>query len=330
VVERYDYAAYGEAVSFVRIDPDTQATTNITAAQAKTVQLFGGDGEYDPSSSFYYHDKRWRQTHRFVSMDSYEGSLADPLSLHKYLYASGNPIMFDDPTGMFSDFTLGGQLIMAGAQSLLMACGLMRLGYDQVDWEYYESMKSVPFIGGTISIGEGLYNRDPWAIVRGAGSLAFDIYGGKVVGTVANCTGVAFGAAAKGMASAAANVAKVAKVLAAAGPVILKNRIAGLAAEKALVDALVKAGAKVIRRAVYVATPEGPRIVDIVVKIGNEFHGIEVKSGGGVRNIAQLAKDLWINTSGIAKMFGSSAQGELDGQILKSVVEWWVPSLPLK
>jgi hypothetical protein len=63
------------------------------------VQLFGGDGEYDPSSSFYYHDKRWRQTHRFVSMDSYEGSLADPLSLHKYLYASANPIFFGDPSG---------------------------------------------------------------------------------------------------------------------------------------------------------------------------------------------------------------------------------------
>ncbi|MCY2950354.1 MAG: hypothetical protein NTU53_00005, partial [Planctomycetota bacterium] len=100
VVERYDYAAYGETVSFVRIDPDTQATTNITAAQAKTVQLFGGDGEYDPSSSFYYHDKRWRQTHRFVSMDDPNaGDPAEPSSLHAYLYTPGNPIGFDDATG---------------------------------------------------------------------------------------------------------------------------------------------------------------------------------------------------------------------------------------
>jgi hypothetical protein len=35
-------------------------------------------------------------------MDSYMGSSADPVSLHKYLYASANPVMYTDPTGHFS------------------------------------------------------------------------------------------------------------------------------------------------------------------------------------------------------------------------------------
>lgn len=32
-------------------------------------------------------------------MDSFEGHLADPLSLHKYLYAHGNPVNMVDPSG---------------------------------------------------------------------------------------------------------------------------------------------------------------------------------------------------------------------------------------
>ena len=32
-------------------------------------------------------------------MDSYEGSIDDPVSLHKYLYANSNPVMYSDPIG---------------------------------------------------------------------------------------------------------------------------------------------------------------------------------------------------------------------------------------
>ena len=35
-------------------------------------------------------------------MDEYSGNLADPVSLHKYTYASANPVMYTDPTGYFS------------------------------------------------------------------------------------------------------------------------------------------------------------------------------------------------------------------------------------
>ena len=38
-------------------------------------------------------------TGRFISMDTYQGSTADPISLHKYLYANSNPVMYTDPSG---------------------------------------------------------------------------------------------------------------------------------------------------------------------------------------------------------------------------------------
>ena len=38
-------------------------------------------------------------TGTFISMDSYSGSINDPVSLHKYLYANANPVMYSDPSG---------------------------------------------------------------------------------------------------------------------------------------------------------------------------------------------------------------------------------------
>ena len=40
---------------------------------------------------------------RFISMDTYQGSNADPISLHKYLYANSNPVTYTDPSGYYSD-----------------------------------------------------------------------------------------------------------------------------------------------------------------------------------------------------------------------------------
>ena len=38
-------------------------------------------------------------TGTFTSMDTYAGNLSDPMSLHKYLFANSNPVMYSDPSG---------------------------------------------------------------------------------------------------------------------------------------------------------------------------------------------------------------------------------------
>jgi hypothetical protein len=41
-------------------------------------------------------------TGTFTTMDTYGGSLSDPMSLHKYLFANSNPVRYSDPSGYSS------------------------------------------------------------------------------------------------------------------------------------------------------------------------------------------------------------------------------------
>ena len=54
---------------------------------------------------------RWMNpnTGRFQTMDSYEGRASDPISLHKYLYCSGNVPNAIDPTGLITYLLVYGQ-----------------------------------------------------------------------------------------------------------------------------------------------------------------------------------------------------------------------------
>ncbi len=42
------------------------------------------------------------ETGSFTSMDTWQGDLYEPVTLHKYLYANANPVKYKDPSGMFS------------------------------------------------------------------------------------------------------------------------------------------------------------------------------------------------------------------------------------
>ncbi len=67
-------------------------------------------------------------TGTFISMDSYSGSIYDPVSLHKYLYANANPVTYTDPTGYFSfSEMMVTQKIQGVINSIQMSSGLFKV-----------------------------------------------------------------------------------------------------------------------------------------------------------------------------------------------------------
>ena len=103
VTDTYTYDAYGNLLK------KTGTTEND--------YLYTGE-QYNETTGLYYLRARYMNpgTGTFISMDSYAGSLDNPVNLHKYLYANANPVMYTDPTGYFS---LAESSVAQGIQSVL-------------------------------------------------------------------------------------------------------------------------------------------------------------------------------------------------------------------
>lgn len=109
ITDTYTYDAFG----------------NVTAQTGDTYNPYLYNQEqYDANTGLYYLRARYMNpsTGRFISMDAYSGSIYDPMSLHKYLYASASPTVYCDPTG-YSDTTLAGQMTVCGILEVL--CGMV-------------------------------------------------------------------------------------------------------------------------------------------------------------------------------------------------------------
>lgn len=112
ITDRYDYDAYGE----------------LTAKTGTTVNpyLYAGE-QYDQTTRLYYLRARYMDPAggRFVTMDRYAGSIFDPVSLHKYLYGNGNPVMYRDPTGQWSLPNVIGSMGIIGALNAIPTSNLL-------------------------------------------------------------------------------------------------------------------------------------------------------------------------------------------------------------
>ena len=93
VTDSYSYDAYGNLL-------EKEGTT-------ENAFLYAGE-QYNAGTGLYYLRARYMDpsTGTFISMDSYQGSIYDPVSLHKYLYANANPVTYIDPSGYSADKTL--------------------------------------------------------------------------------------------------------------------------------------------------------------------------------------------------------------------------------
>jgi len=92
VALRYHYDAFGVATDAEKFDLNYPGPDN----------LFGyTELGYDASSGLSYARARYFDSSigRFISQDTYEGQLDNPLSLNLYTYVENNPLRYVDPTG---------------------------------------------------------------------------------------------------------------------------------------------------------------------------------------------------------------------------------------
>ena len=124
VIKTYRYDAFG-----VEVSPD-----------ANDANPFRYCGQYfDKETGTYYLRARYYDPEigRFISQDGMEYAKdKDPLSLNLYTYCSGNPVMYDDPSGHWINFVIGavaGALVGGGVD---MISQLIENGgnFDKVDW----------------------------------------------------------------------------------------------------------------------------------------------------------------------------------------------------
>jgi RHS repeat-associated protein len=106
ITDTYDYDTFGILIASTGTTPNNY--------------LFAGE-QFDPALGVYYNRARYydQRIGRFWTMDTDEGNSAEPISLHKYLYAGDNPVTHSDPTGKFDmvDMAVAGAIIgaLAGA-----------------------------------------------------------------------------------------------------------------------------------------------------------------------------------------------------------------------
>ena len=95
VTDTYAYDAFGNLIARTGSTPNSY--------------LYTGE-QFDANLGFYYLRARYLNTAtgRFQSSDTFEGSVFEPLSLHKYTYVHNDPPNGVDPTGHFGDFSIGG------------------------------------------------------------------------------------------------------------------------------------------------------------------------------------------------------------------------------
>ncbi|MBQ7794656.1 MAG: hypothetical protein IJ366_09110, partial [Clostridia bacterium] len=120
-VSVYLYDGHGSVVGLANengIVTDTysyDAFGNLLKSTGTTANNYRYCGEqFDSTTGLYYLRARYMDTTtgRFISQDSYAGSIDDPVSLHKYLYANSNPVMYSDPSGYMSSLA---EAAIAGA-----------------------------------------------------------------------------------------------------------------------------------------------------------------------------------------------------------------------
>ncbi len=134
--DTYDYDAFGNLIH----------SSTTLASPTPNNYLFAGE-QFDSDLGLYYNRARYLNTPtgRFWNMDAYEGDALAPISLHKYLYASENPVNIKDRSGRDGvvDF-----LVAAAVFTTIEAFSAPTTGTDSTFSGAAFTVLTGPFLGG--------------------------------------------------------------------------------------------------------------------------------------------------------------------------------------
>jgi RHS repeat-associated protein len=132
VTDSYEYDAWGNTIN--------------SAGTTANNYFYRGE-QYDSDLGLYYLRARYFNplTGRFLRRDSQEGSTRTPASLHKYMYANGDPVNGLDPTGC-QDLVEYTELLQFAAQATVAVTAAILL---------VKLMESLPPAGGGSGGGDG-------------------------------------------------------------------------------------------------------------------------------------------------------------------------------
>ncbi len=108
IIQQFAYSAYGVMLTGPQLTTATAALTRLLYS-----------GEWTNANGQQYLRARWYDptTGRFNRLDPFAGNQNDPQSLHKYLYAHGNPVMGWDPSG--EEFSLKSVLVSSSIAGII-------------------------------------------------------------------------------------------------------------------------------------------------------------------------------------------------------------------
>ncbi len=150
-VSVYIYDGHGSVVGLANENgavTDTycyDAFGNLLKSTGSTKNCYRYCGEqFDETTGLYYLRARYMDTStgRFISQDTYQGTINDPVSLHKYLYANANPVMYNDPSGCFIEkIVISIEFVKANAIEMAIFTGLLALLTMEIAYinQYHES-----------------------------------------------------------------------------------------------------------------------------------------------------------------------------------------------
>jgi RHS repeat-associated protein len=134
VTDTYEYDAWGNLVNKTGTTPNNY--------------LYRGE-QFDPDLGLYYLRHRYYNplTGRFISRDPEDGKVNDPASLHKYLYAGGDPVNGIDPNGQETLV----EWIKVATPVVVAAVGIYKYGkcighiFYQIAQDFHWAIEGLPF-----------------------------------------------------------------------------------------------------------------------------------------------------------------------------------------